>query len=334
VSSAEGFDTLNILDVFLNVHYDDRLQFKIGRYKTPFTYEFYSLPINGLISPERSLFFNNFGVNRDLGIMAWGNLFENHFEYAWGVFNGTRNGFLDANDYKDTMGLVSFRPFIKNEGSRFQNLTIGGSYDYGIQDSQAIPRVFRTNVATTGNLTVGVEFLALNNNVKEFGDRSFWTMHVAHYFRHLSFIAEWQSGFQDYAIIAANPTRVNVPVQSFYLQAGYFITGETVTGRGILKPIHPFDIRKGKVGLGAIELTGRYDYMNIGSEVFTRGLADGNLWTNRIQTIDLGVNWYWSQAIKVYLGWQLALFGDPVTYEPGRFENQSNQLWVRWQLFF
>jgi phosphate-selective porin OprO/OprP len=181
---------------------------------------------------------------------------------------------------------------------------------------------------------VGVEFLALNNNVKEFGDRSFWTMHVAHYFRHLSFIAEWQSGFQDYAIIAANPTRVNVPVQSFYLQAGYFITGETVTGRGILKPIHPFDIRKGKVGLGAIELTGRYDYMNIGSEVFTRGLADGNLWTNRIQTIDLGVNWYWSQAIKVYLGWQLALFGDPVTYEPGRFENQSNQLWVRWQLFF
>jgi hypothetical protein len=28
------------------------------------------------------------------------------------------------------------------------------------------------------------------------------------------------------------------------------------------------------------------------------------------------------------------LFGDPVTYEPGRFENQSNQLWVRWQLFF
>jgi phosphate-selective porin OprO/OprP len=58
-------------------------------------------------------------------------------EYAWGVFNGTRNGFLDANDYKDTMGLVSFRPFIKNEGSRFQNLTIGGSYDYGIQDSQA-----------------------------------------------------------------------------------------------------------------------------------------------------------------------------------------------------
>jgi phosphate-selective porin OprO/OprP len=80
VSSAEGFDTLNILDVFLNVHYDDRLQFKIGRYKTPFTYEFYSLPINGLISPERSLFFNNFGVNRDLGIMAWGNLFEDHFE--------------------------------------------------------------------------------------------------------------------------------------------------------------------------------------------------------------------------------------------------------------
>ncbi len=72
VSIAEGIDNLNILDVFLNVNFDPRLQFKIGRYKTPFTYEFYGLPINGFITPERSLFFNNFGLNRDIGLMAWG----------------------------------------------------------------------------------------------------------------------------------------------------------------------------------------------------------------------------------------------------------------------
>ena len=72
VSIAEGIDNLNILDVFLNVNFDPRLQFKIGRYKTPFTYEFYGLPINGFITPERSLFFNNFGFNRDIGLMAWG----------------------------------------------------------------------------------------------------------------------------------------------------------------------------------------------------------------------------------------------------------------------
>ena len=93
LSIAEGIDSLNILDVFLNVNFDPRLQFKIGRYKTPFTYEFYNLPINGFITPERSLFFNNFGLNRDIGLMAWGKMFDNRFDYAAGIFNGTRNGY-------------------------------------------------------------------------------------------------------------------------------------------------------------------------------------------------------------------------------------------------
>jgi phosphate-selective porin OprO/OprP len=47
VATSFGFDSFNVLDCFLNVHYDDRIQLKLGRYKTPFTYEFYALPING-----------------------------------------------------------------------------------------------------------------------------------------------------------------------------------------------------------------------------------------------------------------------------------------------
>ncbi|HEU5119066.1 MAG TPA: porin, partial [Isosphaeraceae bacterium] len=85
-----GFNSVNLLDAFLNIHFDDRLQFKIGRYKTPFTYEFYNSPANGLINPERSLFFNNFGLNRDIGMMAWGQLFQKRLDSAAGIFNGTR----------------------------------------------------------------------------------------------------------------------------------------------------------------------------------------------------------------------------------------------------
>ena len=50
--------------------------------------------------------------------------------------------------------------------------------------------------------------------------------------------------------------------------AGYFLTGETVSSRGILKPLRNFDVRPGKRGLGAIELIGRYNYLNIGHQVF------------------------------------------------------------------
>ena len=103
---------------------------------------------------------------------------------------------------------------------------------------------------------------------------AFWDLHAAWFYRQLSVIGEWGSGFQDYALVSNLQARTNLPVQSFYVQAGYFLTGETASSVGIVKPLRPFDLRKGHFGLGAFELTGRYAYMDIGREVFTNGLAD------------------------------------------------------------
>ena len=108
-----------------------------------------------------------------------------------------------------------------------------------------MPQIFRTNVATTGNLAIGPEFLALNKNVNESGLRGFWSLHMAYYYRHLSLVGEWQSGFDSYAL-ANQSYRTRVPVESFYMMAGYFLTGETVSSRGVLKPLHNFDVRPGK----------------------------------------------------------------------------------------
>ena len=333
LSIAEGIDNLNMLDVFLNVNYDPRIQFKIGRYKTPFTYEFYNLPISGFVTPERSLFFNNFGLNRDIGLMAWGQLFDNRFDYATAIVNGTRNGYVDSNDFKDFTGLVNFRPFATWTDHPLENLNFGGSTDVGLEQNTPVPTVFRTNVATTGNLAIGPEFLALNKNVTESGLRAFWSMHLAYYYRHLSLIGEWQSGFDSYAL-TNDSYKTRVPVQSFYAMAGYFLTGETVSSRGIVKPLHDFDVRPGKRGLGAIELVGRYNYLDIGRQVFTAGFADPSLWTNQLYTIDAGVNWYWTQYIKVYLGWEHDGFGNAVLYSPEHFHASSDQYWMRFQIFF
>src|SRR5271157_157846 len=86
LSFANGFDTFSLLDVFLDFQFDPKLVVRAGRFKTPFTYEFLVEPINGLIVPERSLFFNNFGLNRDLGVMGYGRLFYNTLDYAAGIF--------------------------------------------------------------------------------------------------------------------------------------------------------------------------------------------------------------------------------------------------------
>lgn len=331
---AFGFDSVNLLDAFLNVNFDPRLQLKIGRYKTPFTYEFYNLPINGLVNPERSLFFNNFGLNRDVGMMAWGSLFDKRFDYAVGIFNGDRNFFIDRNSSKDVAALLNFRPFGNWKDSLLENFSVGGSVLFGNEFNRPIPQTLRTNVATTGSGFFGVPFLQFNNGVVESGDRALWDLHAAWYYNHTSLIAEWGSGFQDYAQLATPGLRTQLPISGYYVQMGHFLTGETVAARGQLKPLRNFDIRKGKRGPGAIELAGRYSTLNLGREVFTSGFADPNLWTNDAYLIDVGVNWYWSQFVKVYLGWQHAAFGNPVFVDPGNMQLTNDMAWARFQIAY
>ncbi len=336
ISFQNVFDTINMLDVFLNIHYDDRLQFKLGRYKTPFTYEFYSEPIQGLINPERSLFFNNFALNRSVGMMAWGRLFNTTapLDYAAGIFNGARNSYIDTNDAKNFLAYVNWRPFALLEDSPLENLVFGGSVMAGTQTNNPVPGTLRTQVATTGNSIVGVPFLTFNSNVRESGPRAFWDLHAAWYYRHLSLIAEWQSGYQDYALAASLAQHNRIGVDSFYVQAGYFITGETVSGRNVVKPIRNFDVRKGRLGLGAIELTSRFNALNISRNVFSGGLADPNLWTNNLYTVDTGFNWYLTQYTKIYADWEHSVFGNPVQSSAISSQKTNDLLWFRFQLYF
>ena len=336
LSFQQGFDVLNLLDVFLNVHYDDRLQFKFGRFKTPFTYEFYTEPIQGLISPERSLFFNNFALNRSVGFMGWGRLFNTTvpLDYAVGLFNNARNSYVDTSDQKNILAYVNWRPFALLEDSPLENFVFGGSVQAGTQTNNPLPATLRTVVATSGNSVNGVPFLTFNNNVRESGPRAFWDLHAAWYYRHLSLIAEWQSGYQDYALATSLAAHDRVGIQSYYVQAGYFITGETVAGRNVVKPLRNFDIRKGRFGPGAIELQTRYNPLDLSRNIFSAGLVDPNLWTNNLYTVDTGFNWYLTQYSKVSFTWNHAVFGNPVLYNATASQKTSDLFLIRFQLYF
>ena len=137
----------------MNLHFDDRLQFKIGRYFVPFTFEPYVLPIHGLITPEFSLFFNNFSPNRDLGVMAWGQLARKRIDYAAGIFNGTRNALVDTNDAKDVIGFLNAKPFAEAGIPALENLNVGASVNAGDEQSPPLPRTLRTVVPIPGNAT-------------------------------------------------------------------------------------------------------------------------------------------------------------------------------------
>lgn len=66
----------------------------------------------------------------------------------------------------------------------------------------------------------------------------------------------------------------------------------------------------------------------------TAGLADPNLGSNRLSTLDLGVNWYRNSSTKIVFEWEHAVFGDPVLFAPGRFQLTSDLFWARFQVCF
>jgi phosphate-selective porin OprO/OprP len=49
---------------------DARLRFRVGRMKTPYLYEYFSIAEGDLIAPERSLYAANLTGNREIGAMS------------------------------------------------------------------------------------------------------------------------------------------------------------------------------------------------------------------------------------------------------------------------
>ncbi len=338
------YDTVQLLDAYLDFSYDPRFAVRIGRYKNPHTYEFYRIHIWDLLAPERSLFANNFEANRRFGVMAHGDLFQNRVEYAVGSFNGARNSFQEFNNSQDVSAFLNFKPFYNNEGSFLRDLQVGGSVDAGNENNPLNPAVLKLSTSPSGVAlssnsavnTANVPFLAFNNNVRELGERALWELHVAYYYKGLTLLAAWDSGFQNYGFGSGTATspQVKVPTSGYFVQAGYIVTGETIRDRTLIDPLRPFDLRKGRFGLGALELTARFSELELGKQVFTGGLADPNLWTRQAQMTDVGFNWYLNKFVKVYFDWEHGVFGTPVQYRPGSLQKTSDLFWARFQVYF
>ena len=334
-----GFGNLNVLNAFVNLHFDDRFEVRLGRFFTPLDYDQYAISNYWLPTPERSIFTTNVGLNRQFGLMGWGYLFDKRLDYAAGIFNGSRNSFESLNNSADFVTYLNARPFQESEAlPRFRFLNLGTSFAFGRQDQSPVPVAFRIagGSPTADNPGPGtVPFLILNRDVVERGNRLLGSVHAAYFYKSLSLIGEWQHGYGNYASLG-RPSPTAVPFSGFYVSGGYFLTGEQVERRTRVVPLRPL-IRTDpgdRQGLGAWEVAGRVSRLGLGEEIFKAGFADPNLWSNSATTTELGLNWYWNEYIKVYMFWLHGEYGEPVLYRPGGFQKSSDMFWLRFQLYF
>ena len=130
-----------------------------------------------MLAPERSLFAENYSGGRQIGAMAWGDVLDQHLEYAVGIFNGPRRSFTTYHGAKDVMALLNATPFIHRNDSFLQNLNVGGSLDFGNENNPTTPAVLRTSAMASSTSetadepinNAAVPFLAFNQNVREQG---------------------------------------------------------------------------------------------------------------------------------------------------------------------
>lgn len=333
--SVEG--TFDVLDANINYHPDDAFQIKIGRFLVPYSYDWYDHLEQFFIAPERGLFPLNFGLSREAGTMLWGVLNEGQVQYAIGAFFGQLSGLADNNTTRDGVGYLNVRPFRGSGNDWLENVNIGGSVGVGKQVYANTPLPLRTSLQSSENdeaaQAASSVFLEFNDDVVLLGDRDQAALHLAWYVGSLSLESEAQVGRFDYAT-PQGTTRLSAA--GYHVGFGYFVTGEQISGRTIVKPLRPFDPASGRWGPGAWEPYFRFSRLTLGPEVFSRHLADEADWTRQLSMIDLGWNWYPNRFVKFYCDWQVSLYDTPVLLnrEQDLRSRQNNLLWLRAQIFF
>ncbi len=319
---------------------DPRVRFRVGRMKTPYLYEYFSIAEGDLIAPERSIYAGNLAGNRQDGAMLLGDIFEDRAGYAMGIFNGPRRSFQDFNSDKDIFFSLNSRPFLKSTSyPMLKYLNIGGAVNGGFEDNPTQPTSFATaNDQTTSSVapTLSPTFLTFNNNVIEQGRRLQYAAHLAYFHKSFMLLAEYGGGTAGYGLKNQPHSTTQIPLEGWMVQASYFLTGEQLTRRvNVVRPLHDFGYKDGKFGFGAFEVHGRFSEMDLGRQIFSAGFADPNLWTNRASATDVGVNWYLNYYTKVYFDWQHAFYGNPITTgSSNRFMSATDLFWLRFQVFF
>jgi phosphate-selective porin OprO/OprP len=343
-NSGIGPANINVLDAFLDFNpfgkdLKEYFQIRVGRFKTPYLYQFYKLSPMEFVTPELSMFSTNFTQNRQLGIMAHGLVFDKRVDYAAGIFNGTPNTLEVAHSDREGVVYLGLYPFVNDQDSIFKHLVLVGSYAFGEQNGLVAPAALGTAVPSNGppnNLLISPTFLVFNPTTTQAGMHELWAFDLIWAIRSFNLYAEYTAGFQHYGLTTAPGKIFPVSLSGYSIAATYFLTGEEITpDRRRIKPLSPYNWQCG--GCGAFEVFGRFSNLVLGSNVFTDKLANPDIFASSVNATDVGVNWYLNEYIKLIFDWQHAWFNHEVslTAAPGgNMTKQEDIFWWRFQLYY
>lgn len=290
-------------DAHLDLRFSPRVNVRAGKFKSPFGLERLA-SAGDLTFVERAL-PTSVAPNRDVGIMAYGELLARRVSYSAGAFNGVVDGSsTDADDWdgKDVVVRVFAHPFRTSSDDRLRGLGVGVATSQGTQrGTAAVPALAAYR---TSGQQVFFRYLSdgtLAGTTIADGTRERISAQGYYYAGPLGLLAEQVLSRQE---IRRGAVAATADVHARQLAASWVLTGELASYRGVT-PRTPFD--PGNDAWGAFELTARYHELRVGDELFP-AFASRTSSAARAQGATVGLNWYLNRNVKIVFDYEESHF--------------------------
>lgn len=252
----------------------DKALLMMGRMKVPFNLE--EVRSRRHIDFPTFSIINQFAPAEDHGLFLNGRSSSSIWEYGVAAYNGT--GGSDTNSAKDFAARIMVHPFARKEQSAWNGLQLGLSGTIGDQDE---------NVGgDTIDNEVGLEVVRYVSAATLEGQRTRAGLEAAWFNGPWMVQGEWMRVNQGMSA-GGDPERMLF--RGGYLTLSHVLTGESKSFGGV-SPDSPFDFRDGS-GRGAWVLALRLSRLDLDDDLASAGLVAPGTFTDRIQSLALGLNW-------------------------------------------
>ena len=338
---TQGFlGTFNLLDMWMTYKVANWLSIRAGKGLAPPLYEYYAFtPALEAVITNSPLF--QLAAGRPVGVMASGNVLDNRLQYWFGVNNIGKSVYYGLNRNVEFDGVFTITPF-KGREDFLDGL--GGGLGYSSAWEQFRLQQTSINFAQNGEASTngafvtssGVPFFVYNPNVFTTGQKIRVAPHLFWYGR-LSFLGEYMLFSR---MLSDGTTTGRSTQRGYYLNLSYFLTGERdfrgngFQGYSTINPISPFIPSRNQWGPGAWQIATQWSELNVGDGDFRRGFADGNRWTNRMDQLMAGVNWWPNKYTRISAFWVWTGFNRAIPLNSPEPVSTFNTAWLRFAMYF
>jgi len=302
-----GAGSRRLLDAYVDVNAIPYASFRVGQYKSPFSFEQVT-PDSNLFFAERSMGFY-LTPGRDLGLMAHHSLWDDRFNYGIGFFNGdgpddTVGGDVDS---PQVIGRVVASPFKHLEdGSFIQGLQFGGSGSYGNIDRNNVQATIRTTGLTKFfDVASSAKFAIVRDvdKLTRYGAELAWP--------YGPFLLSGEYIKAKFSGVQTSSNRFDVGLRDYYVSFLWMVTGENpVIQKGVLQPMRPKrSLWQG--GWGAFGLAFRYDSFEADPAVYQYLVEPGDS-VRKATGYSFAVNWWMNPYARLLIDLTRTKFDRPL----------------------